>query len=257
MERDRKGRIIAVASMLIAVIVLTIAYAVFSKSLNIQNISATVKANQANFSVKFSKSNTKVDASDISPILSSASGTGSNIKIDNSGTSAKLTNIGANFTSLGYNGRVYYSLYAINDGEYDAYFKSIKIANVTGYDKPIVCIPNEGTSKTLVDNACKYLEVRVSTSISVNGETLYRGIVVTADNITHGDIWPYNTQNGVYSNITNIKLDKYDGNKYMSHGIYVMVGVIEESDQGALAAVVDGSYSVKIGDVTLEYSTQE
>ncbi len=255
MERDRKGRIIAVTSMLIAVVFLTIAYAVFSKSLNIQNISATVKANEANFSVKFSKSVTVMDTSDIKPVFTpGAAGTAVDAHIDNSGANPKITNLGANFTSLDNNGRLTYSVFAINDGEFDAYFKSIKIANVTGYDKPIVCIPGNGTSKELVDKACKSLEVRVRTIIYIGGTPNRKGIAVTVDNITHGDEVPFNSQNGTYSNITNTKLGKYDGKTYKYQEIYISIGVVEgATDAGA----VDGSYSVKIGDITLEYSTQD
>ena len=263
MEKNRETKLVAITSMLIAVVFLTIAYAVFSKSLNIQNISATVKANEANFSVKFSKSTTKVDASDIPPTFTGgAVGTGTNAKIDNSGTSPKLTNIGATFTSFANdttgNGAVQYLIYAVNDGAFDAYLKSVKIANVTGYDKPVVCLPGEGTSKTLVDVACKSLRVTVyvrGANANSTGAYHHRGIAATVEGVKHGASVPYNSYEGNYTDITGYKLTKLNQDIYSSQWVYVIIGV--DSNKEADAIAVDGPYSVKIGDVTLEYSTQD
>ena len=245
--------------MLIAVVFLTVAYALFSNNLNIQNMSATVKANEANFSVKFSNSSTKVDESDVIPHFThGATGTLLDAHIDNSGLNPKLTNIGANFDSLegfdGYTdykqGWAGYDLYVINDGEYDAYLKSIKIENVPGYNKPLVCIPTEGTSQTLVDEACKSFRVLVGTNSKY--------IDVTSEGIKHGDS-NYINQPGNYTGITGIKLAKPDTSRtypYSNHYVSISIGALSENT-GAAASAIDGSYEVKIGDVTVEYSTQD
>ncbi len=240
MERNRKTRIIAVASMLIAIITLTIGFAVFSKNLNIQNISATVKANEANFSVKFSRSYKKVDESDVIP-GGSMGKYGLDAHIDNSGANPKLTNISMELTDLNEAG-VYdqdYYLYIINDGGIDAFLKSIKIANVPGYDKSLVCIASEGTSQKLVDEACKSFEVMVT----IND----KGIYIKSEGIKHGDGLDTN-QSGNYTGITGMKLLKNFGNSHNFNIYYYWTKDL---------ALIDGSFEIKIGDVTVEYSSQD
>ncbi len=241
MERDRKGRIIAVTSMLVAVIVLTIAYAVFSKNLNIQNMSATVNGNAANFSVKFSNSSTKIDESDVVP-EGTMGKIGLDAHIDNSGVNPKLTNLSMEITRLDEDG-IYdqnYPLFILNDGAFDAYLKSIKIANVSGYDKPIVCLPKEGTSKELVDKACKAMTL----GVSINTDTR---ISVTSEGVTHGGDGLAN-QSGNYTGITGMKLLKNFAN-------YHKIEIWFWWTNDLISA--DGPYEIKIGDITVEYSTQD
>ena len=261
MEKNRETKIIAVTSMIIAVITLTIGYAVFSKNLNIQNMSATVKANEANFKVKFSNLSTKLDESDIQPYFTEgAVGTGLSAHIDNSGVNPKLTNMGGAFDTMvddyGNNsGYIYYSLYSINDGEYDAYLKSIKMSNVPGYDKPLVCMPNEGTSKELVDEACKNLHVKVSVTSAYIPNQQQKSYFIDAT--TEG---VENTSPGKPSEVetTEMKLEKLGGGgKNLFHNVRIRIGAKEDTGFGAAAMAIDGSYEVKIGDVTLEYSSQD
>lgn len=267
MRRKKTSQIVAFTAMIVAIICLAIGFSIFQKNLTIAESTAKVKANETNFGVKFSKSSTKLDESDITPYSTwGISGTYLAAHIDNSGTNPKLTNLGSDNTNFVADkdntdgnpngGYIRYELYVINDGEYDAYLKNIKIENVPGYTKPIVCIASEGTSQESVDEACKYLNVNVYINYRTDDEKYFnRALQVTTEKIIHGDATPYDSL-GNYMGVTGMKLEKLGTSKYPFHKLSVYLGVTEYGN-GPAAMAVDGPYNVKIGDITLEYSTQD
>ena len=252
MEKNRETKIIAVTSMIIAVITLTIGFAVFSKNLNIQNMSATVKANEENFKVKFSSKENELDESNIKPAQTLGMYAGTEAIIDNSGPNPKISNLGFN---VDFNDNIpylhetlndiSYQPYAINVGEFDAYLKSIKINNVVGYDKPIVCLPDAGTSEKLVTEICDKIEYKVFL-----GNWLSNRVAVAT---TNGQ----ENLTGISEKVSKKSLKQCGATEYdcvpsllyssLSFYISIYIPNIEN---------VDGKYSIKFGDVELEFSTQ-
>ncbi len=257
MRRTNKVSIIFITIMIVAILGLTLAYAMFSKQLTISQSNATIKGNQS-FSVKFSTNATKVVDTDPLNVqfTHGASGSLSAAKIDNSGTNPKITNLGLTLdyynSSMQEVGTCYIdALYAINDGAFDAYLKSIKIDNVSGYSKPIVCLPKEGATTSSVETACS----SISVAVYVQGGSLYRGIKVTSTGITHGnsgDPSSYSSS-GNYTGITGFKLAKPASAASFSNN-YIS---IKFTGLNAKALSADGPYEIKVGDITLEYSTQD
>ena len=228
MEKNRETKLVAITSMLIAVVFLTIAYAVFSKSLNIQNISATVKANEANFKVLFSSSNTGVVDGLVNYSFISGNGTvpfqGT---IDNSNSaSPRISGLGATFKEPG--ATVQYRFYAINQGSYDAYLKKVEFGNATSATVHKKCTAKSGASQALVNQACDGIRFYV--------------------NVT-------NANDAVGSSKDDITSTTTYTNRLLKKGEFSAIFIL--IDYSSSAALADGDFDVEFGDITLDYSTQD
>ena len=173
MNRRRKREILTIATLVLGVIVVALAYATLSDSLAISS-TATVNPDTALFSVLFSTDNDTIVESSIVPTLNkTAPGfTATEGIIDNS-SSPTVGNMHVTFTEPGQS--VSYTLYAHNNGKYKAYLNSI---NLSGNK---TCTPKAGTSPELVTAACNGIklsvkvgnEVPTTTSISsISGHVL-------------------------------------------------------------------------------------
>ena len=207
MEHNRKQKLVMIIALIAGIASLSIGFAAFSTTLNISS-SANVSPNSDTFSVKFSTSQNSLVVNSVLPSAVADGVTASNGIIDNS-TNPTITNLTANFTK-GFQ-YVNYTFYARNEGEYNAYLNGVY------YIGDNVCVPEEGTSASLVDSACDDFH-----------------ILVTVGNKQYSDT----------STVTGHVLEKGKGE--------VIVVRIEYASGGTS---VDGPFSVTFPDISLIYST--
>lgn len=222
MEKDRTSRTLAVIAMLIAVVGLSVGFAAFTRNLQI-SAGAEVDQTDTGFSVRFSSSATAVERNEITPTsdgVAGASGTTAHI-----GSNRTISDIGGKFTTPGQ--KVTYEFYVYNEGDYDAFLKSITYANAdtSGFAK---CTAGAGTTAAMVTEACKGFQVTVEVKNENDGET---GEITTTETRTP---------------ITQHKLSKKKAEK-------VTVTVEYKAD----AAKADGDFTVDFGNITLLYSTAD
>ena len=213
MERGRSLQIITIIVLTICVIGLSIGFAAFSNVLNIKP-NATVSPSSNSFNVDFSSKEDEVVISEITPIVSPTNLTASKAVIDNTGAPT-ISNLNATFTKPGQS--VTYEFYAYNDGELDAFLKSIIYSNVTGESSNKVCTAAVGTTDSLVQSACTGISVKVGNESSTIGSV---------------------------ASISNHSLVKKTGEK--------IIVIIEFAEN---AQVTDGDFSVSFGDIALNYSS--
>lgn len=213
MERGRRLQIITIIVLTICVIGLSIGFAAFSNVLNIKP-NATVSPSSNSFNVDFSSKEDEVVISEITPIVSPTNLTASKAVIDNTGAPT-ISNLNATFAKPGQS--VTYEFYAYNDGELDAFLKSIIYSNVTGESSNKVCTAAVGTTDSLVQSACTGISVKVGNESSTIGSV---------------------------ASISNHSLVKKTGEK--------IIVIIEFAEN---AQVTDGDFSVSFGDIALNYSS--
>ena len=172
MERDHSAKIIAIVSLCVAIVGLSIGFAAFSNNLTIKS-NATVTPNASDFDVNFSTSNTSELDGTVSGVGTN-SATAEDATIDNS-ASPTITGLKANFTEPGQ--KVTYSFYAHNAGKYAAYLNNVTYANVSGKTATKVCTAGTDTDTTMVEAACN----GISVSVKVGNDT-YTG---SMDRITN------------------------------------------------------------------------
>ena len=172
MERDHSPKIIAIVSLCVAIVGLSIGFAAFSNNLTIKS-NATVTPNASDFDVNFSTSNTSEQNGTVGGVGTN-SATAEDATIDNS-NSPTINGLKANFTEPGQ--KVTYSFYAHNAGKYVAYLNNVTYANVSGKTATKVCTAGTGTDTTMVEAACN----GISVSVKVGNDT-YTG---SMDSITN------------------------------------------------------------------------
>ncbi len=230
MEKDRSSKIMAVVAMFIAVVGLSLGFAAFTRTLTIES-TASVNPSDTTFSVKLSSKATEVDESteSITPaVVGSATGATEEISISNSATPT-ISGLGATFTKP--NSSVTYTFYAVNDGEFDAYLKNINIANVASQETAVYCTADAETDATMVAEACKGIEM----TITVDDDAIATATTELTSSKT---------------GISEKKIVKPTETK-SSHTIKVKLEYKENSK------IADGKFSVKFGNVSLEYKSQD
>ena len=215
MEKNRNGQVISLLALVVGVIGLSIGFAAFSNTLKIQS-SANVNPSPDTLNVDFSSSESAVETSEITPVSTPVGLTTTKASIDNS-ANPTISGLSATFTEPGQ--KAVYSFYAYNNGELDAYLKSIVYANVAGENSNKVCTAVEGTTDTLVQSACNGISVKVKVGSELETSGSKTGI----------------------SNHTLLK------------GKSELVTVTLEYASDATRA--DGDFNVKFGDISLDYSS--
>ena len=152
MEHSRKQKLLMIVALIVAIASLSIGFAAFSVTLNISS-SASVTPSSDTFSVKFSILSAIAQEGDVTPEKSSNSLNATSGVIDNSGMPT-IKNLSVIFTEPGQ--YVDYYFFVVNSGKYDAFLNSV---NFLG-DKR--CIGAENATDSLVQNACKDINVTVS-----------------------------------------------------------------------------------------------
>lgn len=237
MEKDRKGRIIAIVALVIAVAGLSIGFAAFSTSLQI-GTSANVKAS-SNWNVGFSTDGTNIE--DVSTAGTvSANETGNPGELDvTKYTIGQKTNATLSTTE---GSSVSYNLSILNKGSLTAYLDSVNFDNVSisctnapaGTNEVIEGTAAAGTteganSSTISNEDCAKM---FGVTLSING-TNYTS---TASNPT-GSIAALS--NGTPGSVPVVLTVAYKGT----------------SDANEVAATLDGNIVVTIGTISVVYTS--
>lgn len=211
MEKDRSAKIIAIVALVIAITGLSLGFASFSQNLTIK-ASADVKPEDDKFKVRFSTTQDSVITGELSgEVTPSGSGIAENATLSDT----KIEDIKATFSKDG--GVITYNFYVRNDGEMDAFLKSVVFSNV----KPVcTAVDSTNTNDSLVQAACD----KVKISLTVDGHTYS-----ATDNT-----------------ISNVILSKQTG---------ATVKVELKAESGA--TTVDGNYTVDFGSITLNYNSKD
>lgn len=196
MEKERSSKVITIVALCIAVIGLSVGFAVFSNSLVI-NSSANVNPSSSAFNVDFSSSSTSVSTTSVTPTKSPTSLTAGSATISNSGNPT-VSGLTVTFTEPGQS--VVYTFYAHNTGAYIAYLNSITYGNASGGSSFKTCTAGSGTTASLVTAACDDITVSVkvgsdsavtSTKSGISNHTLAIGanetVIVTIAYASGGD----------------------------------------------------------------------
>lgn len=220
MERDRSAKIIAIVALFVGVMGLTIGFSTFTSQLRISS-SAQVTPDEGDFSVKFSKKSDGVETGNVAGVTA-PTGVANFTADEASLVEEKITGLRANFTAPGQT--VTYSFYAFNDGEYDAFLKSVAYENVAGGSTTKVCratgTGEAAATDAYVQAACEAINVSVKVGSA--------------------------TYNGSVSGITTHQLSKNTGEE-------VVVTITYAAD-GARA---DGDFEVVFGDIGLTYNSAD
>lgn len=171
MEKSRKNKKIILIVLVLVVVGLSIGFAAFGSQLTI-NSSASVTMDGSTFKVGFSDSQsgltgTTTTSTKVGTGVTAAEGKFENNNLTISGLSASFTGPGQSVT---------WKAYAYNDGQFDAFLKSVTVGKIT-----CVADSESGTTQAYVDEAAKGISIKVSVG---------------------GDVYP--TTN---ANITNSKLE--------------------------------------------------
>lgn len=214
MEKDRSSKVIAVIALLVAVIGLSVGFASFSSTLTISS-SANVTPNSDTFKVVFSSNGTTLTTEAVSGDVTGTGASATNAAINND-TNPTISGLAATFTEPGQ--KVVYTFYAHNNGEYDAFLKSVTYANVTGKSESKVCTAGIGTTETLVTHACDDISVKVN-------------VGTTNTTASTADITGHSLLKGAFEQVT------------------VTIEYAADGDRA------DGDFSVAFGDISLVYSS--
>lgn len=154
MGHEKRTKVIAILALIVAVLGLSVGFSAYSKTLNIQNVQATVQGNENNFSVVFSTASDKASPGSVNGSINSGSGTVGSATL--SGTT--ISNLTATFESAS-SGQIQYSFYVYNNGSIPAYITGITFGEKT-------CTGGPGTNSELVSSACSVIS---NPLVSVNG----------------------------------------------------------------------------------------
>lgn len=216
MEKNRNSKVIAIAALLVAVVGLSLGFAAFSNTLHI-NSSANVTPTNT-FSVDFSSSDTALEINPVTPVKFPTTILATDATIENN-IEPTITGLSATFSEPGQSAT--YTFYATNNGEYDAFLKSITYANAADATSFRVCTAEQdsGATDSLVQAACDDIQV----SVQVGADTATTGSVPT--------ITQHSLLKGAFEPVV-VKIE------YLANG-----------DRA------DGNFSVAFGDISLLYSS--
>lgn len=216
MERERGSKIIAIIALCVGIVGLSLGFAAFSSTLKISS-SAEVKPSSDNFNVDFSTTTGSVVDGTVTPTFVGTGVTGADATISNAANDSTITGLKANFTEPGQS--VTYKFYAHNEGEYEAFLKSITYGNAADSTSFRTCTPGTNTTKSLVDAACE--NITLSVKVSNDNDTVTTDESTTANHsLAAGD-----------------------------------TDVVEVTIAYGGTARADGDFTVAFGDVTLLYSS--
>ena len=192
MEKDRGSRVIAIIALCVAVVGLSVGFAAFTKDLNITFSESNVKVS-GELDIKFLAS---ADPNDTNTIINGKAGDAGIIvnpaTINGDGTT--ISGIGFTFDNDKH--MVNYDFYIYNNGEYDAYLKSVDFLNYTGAETNKICTALKGTNQSLVDDACEFILIGVGadfngdSTVSLTSEILFNETIIddTSIKIPKGEI---------------------------------------------------------------------
>lgn len=160
MKREKTNRALAITALIVGIIALTVGFATFSGTLQIENY-YDESSNNATFAVTLSSNPNKVVVDNISPTTTGGA-VGGEATIDNT-SDLVIKNLHAAFTEAGQT--VTYKFYARNTGEYKAYLNNIIFQNFSKDANNKYCyVVKEGKvapSDQTIKNVCDSISISV------------------------------------------------------------------------------------------------
>ena len=209
MEKSRKNKKIVLVALLLLVVALSIGFAAFSSQLTISS-SAAVKGDTNTFKVAFSESDSELTGNTAKATTSGAGATAE----DGTFSGTELTGLKANFTGPGQS--VTWSVYAYNEGAFDAFLNQVKVGKIT-------CTAGQNTTQSYVDEAAKGISVKVTVG---------------------GDAFTATTIEATSGELTNNVLSKQTAEE-----------VLVTIEYAAGSSIADGDFEVQIDPIQLSYSS--
>jgi len=226
MEKDRSSKVIAIIALFVAVIGLSIGFASFSRTLEIESSAEVTPVNT--FSVVFSSSDSEVLENAVTPVLTPDPTTNQNVILSatnatiSNGVTPTISNLAATFSEPGQ--KVEYTFY-VHPSEFDAYLRAVTFNNVTGDTLTKKCVAKDAsdTTASTVTAACESINLSVELTDSNDTATTFKA--------------------------TN---DTISGHKLLKDSFKPVKVTIEYAADGAKA---DGDFTVSFGSVSLLYKT--
>ena len=157
MKHNRRTKVIVIVALLVAVLGLSVGLSVYSKTLNIQKVQATVQGNSSNFDVVFSTSSTSASSGAVETGSVAGSTSGGTATIN--GTT--ISNLTATFNGGGF---ATYKFYVYNKGSIPAYLTGITYGTKT-------CTGAQGTNGELVQAACQGIKAVITVGDKTYGDS--------------------------------------------------------------------------------------
>lgn len=161
MEKSRKNKKIILIVLILVVVGLSIGFAAFGSQLTI-NSSASVTMDGSTFKVGFSDSQSGLTGTSTTSTTTGAGVTAVDGQFENNNLT--ISGLTASFTGPGQS--VTWKTYAYNDGQFDAFLKSVTVGKIT-----CVADSESGTTQAYVDEAAKGISIKVSVGGDVYSAT--------------------------------------------------------------------------------------
>ena len=218
MEKHRKYKIFSIVALMFAIVGLSVGFAAFSKVLTI-TAGAIVKPNEEDFNIVGSGSKTDTEDLVVEPEVSGGATADDGVIVNGSDVTSMTTKV--YFTAPGQTAS--YTFYFYNIGSYDGYLKKIEFAPAENSELNKVCIADEGTDETLVEQACESISISITAGFGSDFQTFYETVDLS--------------QLGISFKKGTSATGKF---------------TIAYAEDGVR---VDGPFTVKIGNISVYYST--
>jgi hypothetical protein len=233
MERERSGKVIAIATLLVGILGLSLGFAAFATRLDISS-EAEVAVDASVWKVGFSTVNNAVTAGTVSGQTDSETNGALGLT---QFVIEQTTNANLNTTN---GSKVEYDFYIVNDGSLDAYLNSVTMGNIT-------CAYNEGVGPKVTDSGHTTISEGTGTISPADCQKLF-GATLTIGEVNYTDGQTVTTGFGN----TN-KLAKPSGSP-----TYVAAKLTIAYKNNSLSTVSDahnGDFIVTLGDSSVVYGS--
>ena len=233
MERERSGKIIAIATLLVGILGLSLGFAAFSTRLDISS-SAEVEVDASVWEVGFSTVNNAITPNTVNGTTAGASnGTLGLTQF----VISQVTNANLNTTD---GSKVEYDFYIVNDGSLDAYMNAVTMGNIS-------CAYVDGPDARVTDNGHTTIEGGTGTISDADCRKLF-GATLTIGEVSYTDGTSTTTGFGNTNKLA----------KPNDTPTYVNAKLTIAYKNGSLATVSDapnGDFIVSLGDSSVVYGS--
>ena len=235
MEKDRGGRILALAALLVGVIGLSLGFAAFSSTLNITS-SANVELDKSVWKVGFSNTSSSIPSSAVTVNGQSGSPAENNGSI--SLTQFVISQATAATLKTENGSSVTYSFYIVNGGKLDAYLNSVSMGTLS-------CTYGSG-SNTTYDNGHSTASAGTGTISAADCATLFTAtLTIDQSSYTSGST-------AVTSGFGNTNKIAATGTTYLPATLTIAYNADSIS---SVTTAPNGDFTVALSDTAIVYGT--
>ena len=242
MERERSGKVIAIATLIIAIAGLSLGFAAFSTSLNISS-SADVPVDASVWKVGFSNSTSSIP--DVAVTVNGQTNSANNGTLSLSQfVISQDTNATLNTTN---GSKVEYSFYIVNHGDIDAYLNSVTMGNLS-------CEYQSSMTPRTTDNGHTTISGGTGTISDTDCRKLFKATLAINDDVNATFINGAASKSSGFG--TTAKLADPSGNPRVP--TYVPVKLTIEYQNDSLHTVDDapnGDFTVSLSDTVVVYGS--